>query len=161
MSCKKCGNDCLCEKGPRGPRGYTGPQGIPGEQGVEGPRGIQGIPGINGLPGNDGNSPCCNFTVSIVQNETSSPEEPNFSAIVTPATPGLTYEWQIASGNDSMAITSSTTSESIIVDFFVNPTFTVSFGTLIYMETFRVIVRSEDSCCVADAYFNALASAAV
>ena len=110
--------------------------------------------------GDNGETPCCNFTVRIIQNETSSPEEPLFSAVVTPSTPGVTYEWQTASFNDSIGIVGSTTSDSILVDF-VNPAITLGSGADVFMETFRVIVRSEDGCCVADAYFNALSTSTI
>lgn len=55
--CKKCGNDCLCEKGPRGPRGYKGDTGDTGPQGpigLTGPQGPQGNPGLTGVPGEKG-----------------------------------------------------------------------------------------------------------
>lgn len=134
--CKCCSNATEITKGERGDQG---PQGVQGEQGEQGEQGADGVQ-------------CCDFTIQIAQSNIG-PVGFTLSATVSPATPGVTYEWVLASANNSMSINGSNTGSSISVSLGAQIP-----GLGIYytcMETFRVIVRSQDGCCIANAYFDA------
>lgn len=126
--CKCCSNATEI------PIGEQGPQGLPGPQGADG---VQ----------------CCNFTVQIAQSNIGLGGF-TLSATVSPATPGVTYEWVLASANNSMSINGSNTGSSISVSLdALIPGLGLIYHN--YIESFRVIVRSQDGCCTANAYFDA------
>lgn len=137
LICKLLKKFCMCDcknslniQGPAGPQGPQGPAGAPGQ------------------------TVCCNFTVRIEKSEVTPPNaDALLQAIVTPATPGVTYEWSVASANGSIDIFTSLNELAEVA--VIAPIAGISLGGYQnYMETFKVIVRSEDGCCVREAYFN-------
>lgn len=140
----KCKGKCGCDISAvtKGEKGDIGPQGVQGEQGPQGPAGAPG------------QTVCCNFTVRIDKSEITPPDgDALLQAIVTPATPGVTYEWSVVSANNSIGIFTSLNELAEVA--VITPIIGISFGGYQnYMETFKVIVRSEDGCCVQEAYFN-------